>query len=324
MSSSPPDLLPVLSPVETLVDSLSVPWALVRLPDESLLVTERETGEIKRVADGSVRTVGTLASEVAAAGEGGLLGMAIGPDFEADPRLFVYYTSPADNRIASLDYSEDGLGEPQEVLTGLPKANIHNGGRIKFGPDGYLYVGTGDAAAPAAAQDPGSLAGKILRITTDGDPAPDNPFGDSPVYSLGHRNVQGLGWDSAGRLWASEFGPEIDDELNLIEPGGNYGWPAVTGAPGADGFIDAAVVWPSTAASSPSGMAIIDDVAYIGGLRGERLWQVPLGTGVAEAPISAFDGEYGRLRDVIEGPDGTLLIATNEDSQSRVLSVTAD
>ncbi|MHA7153472.1 PQQ-dependent sugar dehydrogenase [Arthrobacter sp. TMN-50] len=321
--STTPVGLPDLSPAGTVAEGLTVPWGLAALPDGSLLVTERESGEIKRIIDGSTTTIGTLDAEIAAAGEGGLLGLAIGPDFDADPRLYVYFTGPNDNRVMSLAYGEDGLGEPQEVFTGLPKANIHNGGRIKFGPDGYLYVGTGDAGQAASAQDPTSNGGKILRITADGDPAPGNPVENSPVYSLGHRNMQGLAWDSAGRLWASEFGPEVDDELNLIEPGGNYGWPAVTGAPGADGFIDAQVVWPSTATSSPSGMAIVDDVAYIGGLRGERLWQVPLASGTAGTPVSHFDGEHGRLRDVIEGAGDALWIATNEGAQSRILTVTA-
>ncbi|MHA7293680.1 PQQ-dependent sugar dehydrogenase [Arthrobacter sp. HLT1-21] len=316
--------LPALSPAKTVAADLSVPWGLAALPDGSLLVTERESGEIKRIVDGSTTTIGTLGREIAAAGEGGLLGLAIGPDFDTDPRLFVYFTGPDDNRVVGVAYGEGGLGEPQEVLTGLPKANIHNGGRIKFGPDGYLYVGTGDAGQDASAQNPASLGGKILRITADGNPAPGNPVEGSPIYSLGHRNVQGLAWDSADRLWASEFGPEVDDELNLIEPGGNYGWPAVTGAPGTDGFIDAQVVWPSTATSSPSGMAIVDDVAYIGSLRGERLWQVPLASGTAGTPVNHFGGEHGRLRDVIEGAGGTLWIATNEGAQSRVLSVGVD
>ncbi|MBE0011526.1 PQQ-dependent sugar dehydrogenase [Arthrobacter sp. AET 35A] len=313
--------LPALSDADTLVNGFQVPWSMAALPDGSVLVSERESGEIRRVVDGEVSEVGSLAGSIAAAGEGGLLGLAVGPDFATDPKLFAYLTSPNDNRIVSLRYDDDGLGDPEDILTGLPKANIHNGGRIKFGPDGFLYVGTGDAADGPLAQDPDSLAGKILRITADGEPAPGNPVEGSPVYSLGHRNVQGLAWDSAGQLWASEFGPEVDDELNLITPGGNYGWPEVTGAPGRDGFIDAQVVWPSTASSSPSGMAILDDVAYLGGLRGERLWQVPLQSGAAGTPVSHFDGNHGRLRDVIDAGNGTLWIATNEGTGSRILSV---
>ncbi|MFJ6278481.1 PQQ-dependent sugar dehydrogenase [Arthrobacter subterraneus] len=299
---------------------LGVPWAMALLPDGTLIITERDTAEVKRLVDGRVEVIGVVEDALSAGGEGGLLGVAVPPDFSDVPRLYLYYTSPTDNRVVSMSYDGNGLGETAAVLTGIPRANIHNGGRIKFGPDGYLYIGTGDASNASLAQDPASLGGKILRVTADGAPAPGNPF-DSAVYSLGHRNVQGLAWDSTGRLWASEFGPDRDDELNLIVPGGNYGWPLVTGAPGEEGFLDARVVWPSTATSSPSGMAIVGDVAYIGGLRGERLWRVPLADGSAGEPASFFDGAYGRLRDTIAGEDGGLLIATNETGGSRILRV---
>lgn len=300
--------------------ALGVPWAMALLPDGTLIVTERDTAEVKRVVDGEVDVIGVVEDAIAAGGEGGLLGVAVAPDFTTEQRLYLYYTSPNDNRVVSMAYGADGLSDTVNVLTGIPKANIHNGGRIKFGPDGHLYIGTGDASNAESAQDRQSLGGKILRVTAEGAPAPGNPFG-SVVYSLGHRNVQGLGWDSEGRFWASEFGPDRDDELNLIVPGGNYGWPAVTGAPGDSDFLDAQVVWPSTATSSPSGMAIVDDVAYIGGLRGERLWRVPLTDGSAGTPASFLDGAHGRLRDTIAGVDGELLIATNEEGGSRILRV---
>ena len=317
-----PAATPLADPTVTaeVATGLGVPWAMALLPDGSLIVTERETAEVKRIVDGVVDVIGVVEDAIPADGEGGLLGVAVPPDFTNEPRLFLYYTSPEDNRVVSMTYGDGGLGGTEEVLTGIPKANIHNGGRIKFGPDGYLYVGTGDASNAESAQDRASLGGKILRVTADGEPAPDNPFG-SAVYSLGHRNVQGLAWDSGNRLWASEFGPERDDELNLIVHGGNYGWPAVTGAPGEPGFLDAQVVWPSTATSSPSGMAIVEDVAYIGGLRGERLWRVPVSGGSAGDPASFLDGAHGRLRDTITGVDGGLLIATNESSGSRILRV---
>ncbi|WRH25196.1 PQQ-dependent sugar dehydrogenase [Arthrobacter sp. JZ12] len=314
---------PNLVPKGEIAAGLGTPWSMAFLPNGDLLVTERETGEVKRISGGQVEVIGVLPEAVGAGGEGGLLGIAVGPDFESDPRLYLYFTGPEDNRVVYVPYGEEGLGEPVPILTGLPKANIHNGGRIKFGPDGHLYVGTGDAAGAEQAQDPDNPAGKILRVTGDGDPAPGNPFG-TKVYSLGHRNVQGLAWDSDGRLWASEFGPDRDDELNLITPGGNYGWPEVTGAPGHEDYVDAKVVWPSTATSSPSGMAIIDDTAYIGGLRGERLWQVPLNAESASEPVSHFQGEYGRLRDTIAGPDGELLVATNETGGSRILRFSLD
>lgn len=295
-----------------------MPWSIAALPDGSLIVTDRESAEVLLISEGRTSVVGVLDDAIAAGGEGGLLGVAVSPDFDDEQRLFLYYTSAADNRVVSVDYSEGGLGQPEVVLAGIPKAGNHNGGRIKFGPDGFLYVGTGDAADAPTAQDPENLGGKILRVTKEGEPAPGNPF-DSVVYSIGHRNVQGLAWDSAGRLWASEFGPDRDDELNLITPGSNYGWPEVTGAPGDERFVDAQVVWPSTATSSPSGMTILDDVAYIGGLRGQRLWQVPLAEGVAGEPISAFEDEFGRVRDTFPAPDGGLLIATNEEGGSRIV-----
>ena len=150
-------------------------------------------------------------------------------------------------------------------------------------------------------------AAKSSGSPADGQPGAGNPFGDNPVYSLGHRNVQGLAWDSDGRLWASEFGPDVDDELNLIQPGGNYGWPDVTGAPHREGFIDAKVVWPSTADSSPSGLEIVGDTAYLGALRGQRLWAVPLGGENAGNPVGYFTREYGRIRDVSLAPDGRLV-----------------
>lgn len=299
---------------------LGLPWSVAELPDGSILATERDTAEVKRIVGGRVDVIGVIEDAVGAGGEGGLLGLAIGPDFRTEPRIYLYYTSATDNRIVSLPYNGNELGEPEEILTGIPRAGVHNGGRIKFGPDGHLYVGTGDASNASNAQDPSSLGGKILRLTAAGAPAPGNPSGGA-VYSLGHRNVQGLAWDSAGRLWASEFGPDRDDELNLIVPGGNYGWPEVTGAPGHPDYIDASVVWPSTATSSPSGIAITDDVAYIGGLRGERLWQVPLRSGTPGEPTSFLDGSLGRLRDVIAAADGSLLVATNESNGSRIVRV---
>lgn len=308
-------------------EGLTTPWSMALLPDGTVLVSERDTAAIKLIDDGEVREVGTVAN-VEPGGEGGLLGIAVGPAFEQDRYLYAYYTSASDNRIVRMKYGGGGsggagdrLGEQEVLLEGIPKALIHNGGRIKFGPDGMLYAGTGDATRQDEAQDENSLAGKILRLTPDGEPAAGNPFGSNPVYSLGHRNVQGLAWDWSGRLWASEFGPDVDDELNLIEPGNNYGWPEVTGAPGVEEFVDAQVVWPSTATSSPSGMTIVDDVAYIGGLRGQRLWEVPLNDGAAGNPVSHFRDDHGRLRDAITGPGGALWVATDGDENQQILRI---
>ncbi|UVJ41614.1 sorbosone dehydrogenase family protein [Arthrobacter sp. CJ23] len=294
---------------------LQLPWSVVFLADGTAIISERDSRLIKAIRDGQATTVGEVPG-VVPGGEGGLLGLALSPTFADDHLLYAYFTSATDNRIARMRLDQDtggrlALGAPEVVFSGMSKASTHNGGRIRFGPDGLLYVGTGDSQRRQQPQDAHALGGKILRLTPDGKPASGNPFGDNPVYSYGHRNVQGLAWDSAGRLWASEFGPDVDDELNLIQPGGNYGWPEVTGAPGRAGFIDAKVVWPSTAEASPSGLEIIDDVAYTGALRGQRLWAVPLENGAAGTPAAYFTGEYGRLRDVARAPDGTMWVLSN-------------
>ena len=194
------------------------------------------------------------------------------------------------------------------MLTGIPDASYHDGGRLLFGPDGMLYVTTGDAGVPENAQDLSSLSGKILRVNADGSVPDDNPFPDSPVWSYGHRNVQGLAFDDDGRLWASEFGSSAYDELNLIEPGANYGWPEVEGVGGAvseaNDFVDPQVTWP-TSEASPSGLAWHDGVLYMGALRGERLWEIPVSGDTAQAPTAALDGALGRIRTVVVAPDGT-------------------
>ncbi|WP_426225346.1 PQQ-dependent sugar dehydrogenase [Pseudarthrobacter sp. DSP2-3-2b1] len=301
---------------------LQIPWATVFLPNGTAIISERDTALLKAVRDGRATTVGKVAG-VAPAGEGGLMGLALSPGFAADRYLYLYFTSPQDNRIARVELTErpDGslaFGDPDVIFTGIPKASTHNGGRIRFGPDGFLYVGTGDSQRREQPQDPNALGGKILRLTPDGEPAPGNPFGNA-VYSLGHRNVQGLAWDGQGRLWASEFGPDVNDELNLIEPGANYGWPAVTGAPHRDGFKDAKVVWPSTADSSPSGLEIVGSTAYLGALRGQRLWTVSLAGEDASAPVAYFTREYGRIRDVVRTPDGGFWVLTNNQNPDFVL-----
>lgn len=308
--------------VERLDLGLQIPWAAVFLPDGTAVISERDSGLLKAVRDGRPSTIGQFPG-VVPGGEGGLLGLALSPDFESDHFIYCYFTAERDNRIARtvLTAGGDGgfaIGSPEVIFTGIPKASTHNGGRIRFGPDGLLYVGTGDSQRREQPQDPNALGGKILRLTPDGRPAPGNPFGNA-VYSLGHRNVQGLAWDSEGRLWASEFGPDVNDELNLILPGANYGWPEVTGAPHREGFRDAKVVWPSTAESSPSGLEIVGSTAYLGALRGQRLWTVPLEGGEAGSPVAYFTGDYGRIRDVIQAPDGRLWLLTNNKNPDFVL-----
>ena len=317
---------PAVAGVRVLVGDLEVPWGVAMLPDGSALVGQRRTGEVVLVApDGTSRSVGRVPG-VADRGEGGLLGLAVAPD--APGTLLAYLTTDDDNRVVALPVDGGRLGEPRVLLDGIPAGSIHNGGRLAIGPDGHLYIGTGDAGERSRSQSSADLGGKILRIATDGSIPADNPEPGSPVWSRGHRNVQGLAFDSAGRLWATEFGQNRLDELNLITRGGNYGWPLVEGRGGGDRFIDPQVQWPTDQAS-PSGLAIVDDVAVLAGLRGERLWLVPLDGGRAGEPVAALTGDYGRLRTVAAAADGSLWVTTsNRDgrgsprgSDDRVLRV---
>ena len=301
-----------MSVVADLGSDLVSPWGLARLEDGSALVSERDTGRIVQVAaDGSQTEIAQI-PQAAPDGEGGLLGIAIDP---SGAWLYAYVTTETDNRVIRVPL-DDPSAAPEDILTGIPKAGIHNGGRIAFGPDGDLYVATGDAGQPDLAQDPASLAGKILRVDPEGGVPEDNPFPASPVWSLGHRNVQGLAFDSQGRLWATEFGSKDADELNLIEPGANYGWPLVEGTGNDPAYVNPQAQWTPTSLASPSGLAIVDDVAYVASLRGEVLWQVPLVDGRAAKPIALDLGDLGRLRTVEALPDGSLwLMTSNTDGR---------
>lgn len=299
----------------TVAADLDVPWSLAFLPDGSALVTTRDRAELLQVREGSRRVNLGRVPGVEPGGEGGLLGVAVSPGFARDRSIFLYLTARDDNRVVRITFANGETGRPQPVLTGIPKAGNHNGGRLAFGPDGYLYVTTGDAGDGSAAQDRRSLGGKILRITTAGKPAPGNPFGGSPVWSYGHRNVQGIAWDRDGRMYASEFGQNTWDELNLIRAGANYGWPVVEGRAGRPGFVDPLRQWPTDDAS-PSGIAVTaDGTVWMAALRGESLWSIPTREGVAGEPQRLLRGRYGRLRDVVVGPDGRLWVLTNNTSR---------
>lgn len=297
----------------TVTTGLTSPWGLAFLPDGSALVSERDTARIKQIpaGDDTARVLGTVPG-VVHNGEGGLLGIAVSAGFGTDRWLYAYLTAAEGNRVVRLRLGTDGrLGPVQSLLTGIPAARNHNGGRLAFGPDGMLYVSTGDALVPSRAQDVRSLAGKILRVTPTGAPAPGNPFAGSPVYSYGHRNVQGLAFDAQGRLWASEFGNRTWDELNLVQAGANYGWPLVEGRAGRAGLVDPVLQW-RTSEASPSGMAVAAGSVWLAALRGARLWQVPLVNDDGVGPARDwFTGELGRLRTVMTAPDGSLWLMTN-------------
>ncbi|MFD0268922.1 PQQ-dependent sugar dehydrogenase [Streptomyces sp. NPDC127106] len=300
---------------------LASPWGVAPLPDGDLLVASRDGGTISRVAPdtGKVTQIGEVPG-VDPGGEGGLLGLAVSPSFASDRMVYAYFTTASDNRIARMRYDEhrdpgQQLGAPDTVLRGIPKGVFHNGGRIAFGPDRMLYAGTGETGDPGLAQDRKSLGGKILRMTPDGQPVHGNPEPDSVVYSYGHRNVQGLAWDQDKRLWASEFGQHTWDELNLIEPGGNYGWPEAEGKAGRPGFRDPVAVWRPDEAS-PSGIAWAQGSVWMAGLKGERLWRIPMaGAAPAAEPEAFLEGKYGRLRSVIGLGDRLLLVTSETDGR---------
>jgi glucose/arabinose dehydrogenase len=253
-------------------------------------------------------------------GEGGLLGIAV-TDWSDQRWLYAYETTSGDNRIVRMTLdSQLNLGAPVVILEGIAKAGNHNGGRIAFGPDGMLYATVGDAANPGLAQDVNSLNGKILRMTPSGGVPDDNPFGDSYVYSMGHRNPQGIAWDADGQLWAAEFGQNTWDEFNRIEAGANYGWPIVEGIGGQSGFVDPVLQW-ATDDASPSGLTYIDGTFFLAALRGTRVWAIyPDGADGASA-VAWFVGQFGRVRDVAPGPDGTLwFISNNTDGRGTPIS----
>lgn len=327
---------PVGEPTVVATD-LDLPWSLVRLASGSTLVSERDTALVKEIgANGTVREVGRV-PDVVPGGEGGLLGLAVTGAFaEPNPTarsgdtarttntlraaswLYAYTTAASDNRIVRMPLTgvpgAYRLGAPEVVFAGIPKAGNHNGGRIKFGPDGMLYVTAGDAGQPGRAQDPDDLGGKILRLTPEGTVPSDNPIPGNPLYSLGHRNPQGIAWDRDGRLWAAEFGQNTWDEFNLIEAGANYGWPIVEGIGNDPAYRNPVYQW-STSDASPSGLLWTADTFFLAALRGERLWAIYPTPARVDA-TGWFAGDFGRIRDVIDGPEGTIWILTNNSARS--------
>jgi glucose/arabinose dehydrogenase len=301
---------------------LAVPWDIVFLPDGDMLTSERP-GTLRRLG----KTPAAIdIPEVLHSGEGGLMGLALHPDFAANHLVYIYYTTDEGgqhNRVGRYRLEGDHLTADKIVLDGIPSAIYHDGGQIAFGPDGMLYVTTGDANSPDSAQDRDSLAGKILRITPDGGIPSDNPFGTA-VWSYGHRNPQGIAWDDKGRMWETEHGRTVPlsgyDELNLIEKGKNYGWPVIQGDAIAEGMTrpvhhsGADVTW------APSGLAFSDGKLWFAGLKGEALYEVSVDDqGKLLQFLPHFKGVYGRLRAVVVGPDKALYVTTsNRDGRGTV------
>jgi glucose/arabinose dehydrogenase len=302
--------------VTTVATGLDVPWGIAFLPDGDALVGERDTGRILRIPGragrparaGRPRAVMRIPAAGGSGGEGGLLGLAVSPHYARDRLVYAYYTAAADNRIVRFRLG----GRLRPIVTGLRKGAIHDGGRIAFGPDGKLYAGVGETGDAGLAQDPASRNGKILRMNPDGSAPAGNPRRGSLVWSSGHRNVQGLAWDTRGRLWASEFGQNRFDEVNLVRAGDNGGWPVVEGVGPTRGgrFVNPEVTWP-TAAASPSGAAIVGRTLYLGALQGRAVLRVRLrGTRATKLP-PLLRGRYGRIRTVVRAPDGALWVTTS-------------
>ncbi|MEU8690616.1 PQQ-dependent sugar dehydrogenase [Streptomyces sp. NPDC048665] len=308
----------VPSSIATLSSGWTIPWGTYWMPDgKTALVTERDDFRVWKVTKDGTRTqVGTVPNAVTTNGEGGLLGVAVDPKWATNHYVYFMHTAAEGNRVVRMTYDGSTLTGYKILLQGIKKNRYHNGGRLAFGPDGYLYASTGEAQQPDLAQDKNSLNGKILRMTTDGKPAPGNPFGNY-VYSYGHRNPQGLAFDRNGRLWEAEFGNSSKDELNLIKPGANYGWPTCEGTCSVPGMTNPKAAW-NVSEASPSGIAVVRNVIYMASLRGERLWRIPINgdTENVGTPTAYYVGSYGRLRTVtkVPGADELWLSTTNCDN----------
>jgi glucose/arabinose dehydrogenase len=298
---------------KTLARDLAVPWGIAFLPSGNALVGERDSGDVFVVRrKGGKRRVGSLNvhSQLSRAGEGGLLGLALHPDFRANRLVYAYLSTNNDNRIIRFRFAGGRLRQRELVLAGIPTNIHHNGGGLTFGPDGLLYASTGDGEVGSRAQSRRSLGGKVLRMTPDGEVPAGNPFGNY-TWSMGHRNVEGIAFDPRGGLWASEFGEKEADELNRIVPGANYGWPNVEGRDGGGGYKDPLAQWSPTSICSPAGIAVARGRAWLGALRGECVYSVRLRGPDAGIKKRHLKGRFGRIRQVAKAPDGSLWITTS-------------
>lgn len=300
---------------EIIAQNLNIPWDIVFLPNDDLLVTER-SGKVKKI--GAETKIVAEIEGVKHIGEGGLLGIAIDPKFNENQYIYLYSTTDSSgsitNRVEKYRLQNDLLTERKVILENIKGSSNHDGGRIAFGPDGYLYVTTGDAENPNSAQDKNSLNGKILRIDSEGGIPGDNPFGNA-VYSYGHRNPQGLAWDDNKNLWSSEHGPSGsqtgNDEVNLIVKGGNYGWPVVRGTEVKDGLIAPVIESGKDDTWAPASLTYINNNLFFGGLRGEAIYQAKISETNMLSLITNFKKQFGRIRTIIKGPDNDLYFTTS-------------
>lgn len=318
----PDEPTPTPELISTAVQNLQTPWEITFLPDGRLLITERSGSLVLIDADSErIPIVGVLEQ-----GESGLLGLALHPEFDQNGLLYLYMSYQGAgsllNRVERYQFDGKVLSDRMVIIDQIPGDVNHDGGRIEFGPDGLLYITTGDASYGPNAQDINSLAGKILRLHDDGTIPADNPFGNA-VYSYGHRNPQGLAWDEQGQLWSTEHGPSGlgsgYDELNLIEIGGNYGWPDIQGDQTRVGMISPRLQSGGNETWAPGDLEIVDGVAYFTGLRGSTLYSVPLNDIRPETLQRHFASEYGRLRALRLGSDGLLYVGTsNRDGRGSI------
>lgn len=305
----------------TLATGLNYPWGIDFLRDGSALVSERNSGRVLRVRPGGGYSVaGRIPDVFNNGGEGGLMGLALSPNFYRDRWVYLFKTTRSDNRVIRVKYVDGRLGTRQVILSGIPRAQTHNGGGLWFSDYPSLFVTTGDTRNPALAQNKRSLAGKILRLKPDGTAQRGNPFG-TRIYSYGHRNPQGITNVPKGRLWCTELGENTWDELNWIRAGRNYGWPDAEGSDGAGGYTDPLAQW-NPADCSPSGIALLRGHAWVGALRGQSLWSVDLVGAGRGTKRRFFQGDFGRIRMVKRAPDSSLWIGTsNGGGNDRIMRI---
>ncbi|WP_139892692.1 MULTISPECIES: sorbosone dehydrogenase family protein [unclassified Bacillus (in: firmicutes)] len=309
--------------IEVVAEGLNVPWEMVIADDGRIFFTERP-GQIREIRNGKVREepLLSLPAPFISEGEGGLLGLALDPDFQTNHFMYTYHSyednGEIKNRILRLVVGDNQARIDKVILDGIVGDTNHNGGRIKIGPDGMLYITAGDRYEPDLAQDKTSMGGKIFRIHLDGSIPDDNPIEGSPVYSYGHRNPQGLAWHPVtGDLFSSEHGQSAHDEINLIEAGKNYGWPIIQGDEAKEG-METPIAHSATETWAPSGMTFVSKGEWknqllIANLRGVQVLKVELDESGKQVKSieSLFKDQYGRIRNIIEAPDGTLYMMTN-------------